>query len=79
MLYSEEMSVFEVEVCFLYVARRMDSVVISNLLVFLFIGELSPFILKNINDQGLLFPVILVFIVGDVIVCVFPFCGICCC
>ena len=45
----------------------------------LFISELSPFILRDINDQWLLSPVNLVFIVGDVNLCVFPFFGIYCC
>ena len=37
-----------------------------------FNGELYPFILVDGIDQGLLFPVILVFIVGDIIVCSLP-------
>ena len=36
----------------------------------LFIGEFSPFILRDINDQWLLVPISFVFVVGDGIVCV---------
>ena len=45
----------------------------------LFIGKLSPFLLREINDQGLLVPVIFVSVVGCGIVCAFSFFGICCC
>ena len=44
-----------------------------------FIGMFRLFILKDINDQRLLVPVILVFLVDDDIVCVFSFFVICCC
>ena len=42
----------------------------------LFIGELSLFTLRDINDKWLLSPVNLVFIVGDANLCVFPSLGI---
>ena len=51
---------------FLACSRRMDSVFVSNLLACLFIGELSSFILRDINDQWLLSPVNLIFIAGDI-------------
>ena len=61
-------------------SRRMDSVfLIQSVSLCFFIGELSPFILKDINDQRLLVPVTLVFLVSDDIVCGFSFFVICCC
>ena len=41
------------------------------------IGELRPFILRDVNDHCLLVLVSLVFVVGDVIVCPFHFFWIC--
>ena len=46
---------------------------IQSVSLYLFIGELSPFIVRDNNDQGLLSPVKLFFVVGDVILCVFLF------
>ena len=46
---------------------------IQSLSLFLFIGELSPLILSDINDQWLLTPVIF----SGAIVCVFPFFELC--
>ena len=71
------MFVFEVEVYFFIQQKGGFCFHIQSVNLCLFIGELSP--LMDINDQWLLVSVILVFIVGDVIVCVFPFFGICCC
>ena len=42
-LYSEVISVFEVEVCFLHTAKGGS--------LCLFIGELGPLMLRDINDQ----------------------------
>ena len=52
---------------------------IQSVSLCLIIGKLSPFILMGINEQWLLAPVILVFVDGYIIFCVFPFFGICCC
>ena len=66
--------------CVSCIQEKDGFILVSSLLVCVFfIGESNPFILRDINDQWLLVPVILVFIVGDGIVCVFPFFGICCC
>ena len=50
---------------------------IQSISLCLFIDELSPFTLRNINDQWLLSPVNLV-LVGDVNLCICVFFGICC-
>jgi hypothetical protein len=50
--YSEAVSIFVADVCFLSICiRMMDPVYISNLLACHFIDELSSLILQNINDQ----------------------------
>ena len=51
----------------------MDPVFVSNLSLCLFIGELSPLILSDINDQWLLTPVIIIFIFLFFCVCVVEF------
>ena len=72
------MSVFVVEVCFVN-SRMLDPgscFRIQSLSLCVFISELSPLILSDINDQWLLTPVIYLFIFGGRI-CVFPFFGLC--
>ena len=51
---------------------------IKSVSLCLFIGELSPFILRDINDQRFPSSVYLVFLIGDVILYVVFTCGICC-
>ena len=48
---------------------------IQSVSLCLFIGELSSFTLRDINDQWLLSPVNFVFIVGNVNLCVFSSLG----
>ena len=50
--YSEAVSVHEVEVCFLYTVKRWLLIFFIQSVNFChFIGELSPFILRDINGQ----------------------------
>ena len=54
----------------------MDCVFVSNLLACaFFMGDMSPFTIRDINDQWYLSPVNLVFIVGDVNLCMFSSLG----
>ena len=54
----------------------MDCVFVSNLLACaFFMGDMSPFTIRDINDQWYLSPVNLVFIVGDVTLCIFSSLG----
>ena len=48
---------------------------IQSVSLCLFIGELNSFTLRDINNQWLLSPVYLDFIVGDVNLCVFSYLG----
>ena len=50
-LYADIMSIFDVEVCLLDAAERMDPVSTSIKSLCLFIRELSPLILRDINGQ----------------------------
>jgi hypothetical protein len=49
--YSEVVSVFVDEVCFLYEAKILGPVYISSQLVFVFLGELSPMILRDTKEK----------------------------
>ena len=51
---------------------------IQSVNLYLLIGDMSAFTLRDNNEQGLLSPANLVFIVGNVNLCVFPFFGIWC-
>ena len=50
---------------------------IQSVSLWLFVDELSPFIIRDINDRWLLVPVILVFVVGNAMWVFFSFFGIC--
>ena len=70
--YSEVMYFFDIEVCFLNVAEGWVLFSYHFVTLCLFIGELIPMTLRDINDQWLLILLFLVFVV--VLVCVyFPF------
>ena len=76
--YYEMLSVFDIKMYILYAEEDGFYFHIQSVSLCLFMIELSPFTLKDINDQWLLSPINLVFIVGDVNLCVFPFFWICC-
>ena len=61
--YSEVVSAFVTEVRFLYAAKCwvLGSVYISSLLFYVFLGEFSPLMLRDIKEKGFLLPVIFVF------------------
>lgn len=87
MLFSELMSILYIEVCLLSVAEGGDLLFfIFYVSLCLFIGELRPFVLIDINEQWLLIPaVLLLFVVLVVFVflhdsmCLFPFFWFCWC
>jgi hypothetical protein len=58
-LDSEVVSVFVAEVCFLYAVDDEPYLCIHYISLCCFIGELIPLMLRDINDQWLLVPVIL--------------------
>jgi hypothetical protein len=57
-------SVFVPEVGFLYAAKCWVLLHSQSISLFLFIGELSPLILRDIKEKSLLLPVIFVVRVG---------------
>jgi hypothetical protein len=69
-LYSEVMSIFDVVICFLDVQMGGSCIHIYFVSLYLFIGELRPLILRNINDKRLLVPVILLLLVVMVVMVV---------
>ena len=63
-LYPEVMSVFIPEVYFFYEIKCWSCLHIQSISLYLFIGELSPLILRDIKEKSLLLPVIFVVRVG---------------
>jgi hypothetical protein len=80
--YFEVVSVFVIEVCFLYAAKFGSCLNIQSLsscffflfVCLLFIRELCPLMLRNIRDQWLLLPVIFVVRGWIMFVCFSSFC-----
>lgn len=87
MLSSELMSILFIEVCLLSVAEGSDLLFfIFYVSLRLFIGELGPFVLIDVNEQWLLIPAVLLLFVVLVVfvflydsVCLFPFFWFCWC
>lgn len=87
MLSSELMSILYIEVCLLSVAEGSDLLFfIFYVSLCLFIGELGPFVLIDVNEQWLLIPAVLLLFVVLVVfvflydsVCLFPFFWFCWC
>jgi hypothetical protein len=62
--YSKVVPIFVLEMGFVYEAKSCSGYVASLLVYVFFIGELSPFILRDIKETSLLLPVIFVARVG---------------
>ena len=65
-LYSEVMSIFVAEVCFLYGSCFLT----HSVSLYFLIGELSPLMLRDINYQRLLISVLLMVVAVVVVVAV---------